>query len=314
MPIETMHFPALLHSVSYSGSWGQPCLALEDFVDRAAELGYDGVMLMAKRPHLSLLDYPPHRRRELRARLEKRRLSHICVAAYNNFTADAEHGEIPTAEIHIQYLGELARLTADLGGSCLRIFTGYEQAAGGYAAQWSHVVKSIQECSRRAAEFGVTIAVQNHHDIGAPVESHYRLIQAVGEPNCRAAFDAWAPALHGADLSDAARKMAPFTAHTTAANYQPVPRCQYQAGLTNYTSLTPWMQAVPIDEGFIDYAAFLSALYEGGYAGPVAYEMCSPLRGGDSIDLVDCYARRFIEFLASVREQFRGVAQGVEKS
>src|SRR5262245_36202056 len=43
----------ILHSVSYSGSWGQHFLALEDFIAKAADLGYDGVMLMAKRPHLS---------------------------------------------------------------------------------------------------------------------------------------------------------------------------------------------------------------------------------------------------------------------
>jgi sugar phosphate isomerase/epimerase len=300
--------------VSYSGSWGQPCLSLEDFIDRAAELGFDGVMLMAKRPHLSLLDYPPARRRELRARLEKRRLSHICVAAYNNFTADAEHGEVPTAEIHTHYLSELSRLTADLGGTCLRVFTGYEQAAAGYASQWALVVRSLQECARRASEFGVTIAVQNHHDIGAPVESQDQLIQAVGEANCRAAFDAWAPALHGDDPTAAARKMAALTAHTTAANYQPVPRCQYQPGLTSYASLPPWMQAVPIDEGFIDYGAFFLALYEGGYSGPVAYEMCSPVRGGNSSDILDRYARRFIEFMASVRQQLTGAAEIVGRS
>ena len=44
----------LLHSVSYSGSWGQPVLSLDEFVDHAADLGFDGAMLMAKRPHLSV--------------------------------------------------------------------------------------------------------------------------------------------------------------------------------------------------------------------------------------------------------------------
>jgi len=48
---------ALLHSVSYSGTWGHQSLPVEAFVDKAAELGYDGVMLMAKRPHLSVLDW-----------------------------------------------------------------------------------------------------------------------------------------------------------------------------------------------------------------------------------------------------------------
>lgn len=73
--------------------------------------------------------------------------------------------------------------------------------------------------------------------------------------------------------------------------------------MTSYTVLQPWMQAVPIDEGFIDYPAFLGALCEGGFAGTVAYEMCSPLRDGGSLETLDDYARRFVEFLAEVREQ-----------
>jgi sugar phosphate isomerase/epimerase len=265
-------------------------------------------MLMAKRPHLSLLDYPGRRRGELRARIERAGLNHVCVAAYNNFTGDWEHGEVPQAEIQLQYLLELARLTEDLGGTCLRIFTGYERAEAPFPAQWSQVVRSVRECAQRAAEFGITIAVQNHHDIGACAESQRLLIEAVGEPNCRAAFDAWAPALHGTDLSAAARKMGRLTVHTTVANYQAVPRCQYLLGLTNYAALPPWMQAVPVDEGFIEYQSFLSALCEGGFCGTVAYEMCSPVRDGGSLETLDDYARRFVEFLAGVRRQAHATA------
>jgi sugar phosphate isomerase/epimerase len=263
-------------------------------------------MLMAKRPHLSLLDCPAARRRQLRARLQESGLSHVCVAGYNNFTGDWEHGEVPQLEIQIQYLTQLARLTAELGGNCLRIFTGYEHPGTAFAPQWLRVVNAIQECSRSAAEFGVTIIVQNHHDIGAAVESQHQLIQAVGEPNCKAAFDAWTPALLGTDLSASARQMAPLTAHTTMANYRPVPRCQYQPGLTNYTALPPWMQAVPIDEGFIDYDGFLSVMRASGFSGTVAYEMCSPLRDGGSLETLDSYARRFLEFLARARVPLPG--------
>ena len=52
-----MNLPTLLHSVSYSGSWGQAQLSVEDFINRAADFGYSGVMLMAKRPQVSVLDY-----------------------------------------------------------------------------------------------------------------------------------------------------------------------------------------------------------------------------------------------------------------
>lgn len=121
----------------------------------------------------------------------------------------------------------------------------------------------------------------------------------MGEPNCKAIFDAWAPALHGADNVKAAQKMAPITCHTTAADYQLRPRFRYQPGVVNYEEQAPWVQAVPMGEGFIDYVAFLKAMRQGGYQGPVAYEMCSPLLGGGSIENLDCYARRFLEFLKS---------------
>jgi sugar phosphate isomerase/epimerase len=290
-----MNLPTLLHSVSYSGSWGQCCLTLDQFIDKAADLGFEGVMLMAKPPHLSLLNCDAKRRRDLRAHLEKRRLRHVCVAAYNNFTGDWEHPDIPHFEIQVHYLTELARLTADLGGNALRIFTGYEHSAGAFVAQWQFIVKAIKECCRRAAEFGVTIGVQNHHDIATGFESQYELIRAVDEPNCRAFFDAWAPALHGADLETAAAKMGPITTHTTVANYQCLPRYRYETGMTNFRELSSWMQAVPTAEGFIDYEKFLSALCAAGFQGTVAYEMCSQIRGGGSIENLDDYARNFLE-------------------
>ena len=56
------------------------------------------------------------------------------------------------------------------------------------------------------------------------------------------------------------------------------------------------------DAGFIDYTAFLRALEAGGYDGAVAYEMCSPLRGGGGIDNLDCCARMFLDFLRRAGE------------
>ena len=85
---------SILHSVSYFGSWGQHALSVEEFVDKTADLGYDGVMLMAKRPHLSVLDWDREARRRLRARLEIRGLSTVVIAGYTNSTADLEHGDI----------------------------------------------------------------------------------------------------------------------------------------------------------------------------------------------------------------------------
>ena len=294
-----MTHPLLLHSVSYAGLWGQAFLSPEDFVAVAASLGYQGVMLMAKRPHVSVLDYDAARRSALRRRIEQAKLSQVVIAGYNNFTGDLEHGDIPQREMQVHYITELARLTADLGGSVVRVFTSYESAAATYAAQWKLTVDALRECADRAAEFGVTLGVQNHHDIAAGWETMRDLLCAVGHPNCKALFDAWAPALHGADIHAAGRAMGASTVHTTIADYQMRPRYKYLPQIVNYVQEPPAVLAVPMGEGFIDYRGFLAALGSSGFEGTIAYEMCSPLRDGSDRKTLDVYARRFVEWCAT---------------
>ena len=288
----------VLHSVSYAGVWpGQTRLTLDQFVDKAAELGFAGVMLMAKRPHLSVLDYGPRECEKLRDRLEQNGLRCQVIAGYNNFSADLEHGDIPMREIQIQHVTELARVARDLGAHAVRIFTAYETPAAGFSQLWQITVEAIRECARNAMPYGVTIGVQNHHDLAAHFESMKDLIEAVNEPNCKAMFDAWSPALHGTDIVKAAGRMAPLTCHTTVADYQLRPRFRYHPQVINYEKQEPWVQAVPMGEGFIDYSGFLGALRQGGYQGAVGYEMCSPLLGGGSTHNLDRYAHRFLDWM-----------------
>ena len=159
------------------------------------------------------------------------------------------------------------------------------------------VVSALKECARRTAEIGVTIGVQNHHDIAVAWQSFRDLVVAVGEPNCRALFDAWSPALHGDELGEAAKSLAPLTVHTTVADYQLRPRFRYNPNLVNYERQTPNVVAVPMGEGFINYAEFFNGLAHGGFHGSVAYEMCSPLRDGGAMETLDQYARLFLDYL-----------------
>ena len=289
----------LLHSVSYAGFWGQPALNVEQIVAKAAELGFGGIMLAAKRPHVSILDYNAQERTRLRVLLESRHLKDLCLAGYCNLSADMEHTDIPTREIQTHYLIELARLARDLGGTLVRVFTGYENPGQDYIRQIRLVTETLREASRRASDFGVTLGVQNHHDLAVGYESLHDLITAVNEPNCRALFDAWAPALQGADLVAAAEYLAPLTVHTTVADYQRRPRYRYEPALVNYREELPFIQAVPMGEGFIDYRGFFAALQAGGFNGSIAYEMCSPLLHGSDMATLDRYARLFIEYMAT---------------
>ncbi|HEX2034433.1 MAG TPA: sugar phosphate isomerase/epimerase family protein [Chloroflexota bacterium] len=292
-----------LHTVSYAGVWpGQVRLPLEPILDRAVRFGYQGIMLVAKRPHASLLDLDPGARRALRAALEARGLTLAALAGYTDFCAGHDRPEVPLREMQVLYVAELARLAHDLGGSLVRIFTGYARPGVSYDTQWGWCVEAIRECARRAADFGVTIGVQNHHDLAVHEASLRDFLREVDQPNARACFDAWSPALQGTngdELRAVARTMAPCTAHTTVADYVRRPRFAYQPGLVNYHPEPDIVRAVPMGEGFIDYPAFLAGLREGGYPddGWVAYELCSPLQGGGSEANLDRCAQRFVTWM-----------------
>lgn len=300
-PAKEYSFTPVLHSVSYAGVWrGQTQLNVDQFLLKAKELGFTHIELMAKRPHVSPLDYNAEARKKLKARIQELGLKLVCLAGYPDFTASADKMGIPSAEMGAIYVGELARLAKDLDAPFVRVFTGYDRPGMSFDAQWGIVVQGLKMAARKAADYGVTLAVQNHHDIAIHPEATYWLIREVNEPNCKAAFDAWSPALQGVngkELADAVRKMAPYIVYTTVADYVKHPRFRYDATLTNYVKQDDVIRAVPFGTGFIDYKSFFQALKESGYKGYVAYEMCEVLEGGGSLENLDKTACKFLESL-----------------
>jgi sugar phosphate isomerase/epimerase len=290
-----------LHSVSYMGVWrGQATLTVDEFLVKAKELGFDGVMLAAKRPHISPLDYDDDARQQLRARIKELGLELVCLAAYTDFTAGIDKAGIPNIEIQATYIGEIARLARDLGTSMVRVFTGYERPDMPYDKQYALVVEGLKMAGQSAAKYGVTLAVQNHHDIALHHEAMKWLLDEVNLPNVKAAFDCWSPALEGLtseEMRQAVRTMKPYIVHTTTADYKELPRFRYEINQTNYTQLQSQMRAVPIGEGFLDYKTFINALKEIGYQGYITYEMCEVLEGGGSIENLDKCARKFLEYV-----------------
>ena len=292
-------FTPVLHSVSYAGVWrGQAQLTLDQFLLKAKALGFAHVEVMAKRPHLSPLDFDAAARAKLKTRLQELGVKIVCLAGYPDFTAGVEKAGIPSAEIGAIYVGELARLANDLDIPMIRVFTGYERDGVPVDAQWGVVVQGLKLAAKKAAEYGVTLAVQNHHDIAVHPDAQRWLIQEVNEPNVKAAFDAWSPALlgiNGQELAAAVKKMGPLLAYTTVADYVKHPRARYSAQLTNYLRQDDVVRAVPFGDGFIDYKAFFDAMKAIGYRGYVAYEMCEVLEGGGSIENLDATARTFLK-------------------
>jgi len=290
-----------LHSVSYAGVWrGQARLSVDEFLNKAKQLGFDGVMLMAKRPHVSVLDYDAAARKALRRKIESLGLDLVCLAGYTDFTAGVDKAGIPNVEIQASYVGELAKLARDLGTDMVRIFTGYERPDIPFDKQYAMVVEGLKLAGQKAAEHGVTLAVQNHHDIASHHDTMYWLLKEVNLPNVKAAFDPWTPTLQGLNsgqIRAAVLKMKPFIVHTTAAQYVRLPRYHYELTLTNFLQDDTLIRAVPMEEGIIDYETFFNSLKAIGYQGYIAYEMCEVLDGGGDIENLDRTAKKFLDYM-----------------
>jgi len=283
-----------LFSVSYAGLWGQCQLDLKAFLAKAGALGYPAVELMGKRPHLSVLDADRQYVAELRDAAAAAGVEIAAIGAYTNFTLGRDT-EVPSVEIQVAYVRQLAELARQLGAKMVRIFTGYVTQKDAFQRDWDLCVQGVRQSAAAAADCGVILGVQNHHDVGVGVDSYVEFLDEVDHPNCRAMFDPWSPALHGDDLRACARRLAPRMVQTTLADYVRLPRFAYQPGLVNYERLADVVRAVPLGAGFLDLQGFFTGLREGGFDGYVAYEMCSPLRGGGSEENLDRVAKASLD-------------------
>jgi sugar phosphate isomerase/epimerase len=300
-----------LFSVSYAGLWGQASLDLPAFVRKAASLGFDSVLFMAKRPHLSPLDADEKALAAIEDALRETGIASLGLACYNDITLTAP-AEVPVREMQLLYIDAASAIATRLGragGSkappLVRVFTGYSRPELAPGRAWAECVAFLREAGGRAAARGVVLAVQNHHDTAVESAAMGRLIDEVDSPTVRAGFDAWSPHLRAENLYEASRSMAGRAVLTIAADYQRRPRWTYVPALVNYRRETPdLVEAVGMGRGEVDYPGFFRGLAEGGYEGPVVYEMCSPLEGGPSESNLDAKASLFVEYMR--RGQGRG--------
>jgi sugar phosphate isomerase/epimerase len=186
----------------------------------------------------------------------------------------------------------------------VRIYTGFERPDIGFDRQYAMVVEGLQMAGRIAARYGVNLVVQNHHDIAVHHDTMKWLLDEVNLPNVKGAFDCWSPTLQGLssdEIKKAIYTMKPYILHTTAADYEEFPRFRYEGFQSNYIPLESQMRAVPMGEGFLDYKTFINTLKEIGYQGYIAYEMCSVLKGGGSVQNLDRCAKAFLEYIKQFR-------------
>jgi sugar phosphate isomerase/epimerase len=303
----------ILHSVSYSPTWrGQTALSLDQVVAKAAQLGFDGIELIAKRPHASPLDLSPDARKRLKETIQAKGLELPCIAGYQDFSTGMEHPDLPHFEKELLYLRETIRLSHDLGCRIVRIYSGFLRPNIPYEDQWNWCVQYIREGAKYAEDQGVFLALQNHSEITVHYQDVLAMVQEIGSPAMKVALDAPYIQRTGESLEKAVAEVGSLMVYSTASDQISRTIAFHNAPsmfkMTGYYDLKKNL-TVPAGQGQVDYRTFFRALKSIGYDAYMAYEICTPIQGGGSEANLDRCAKQSLEYLRTLyREVYLGKA------
>ena len=189
-------------------------LTLEGLLRLAAELGLDGVELLARQfPQFTL---------RMAERLQ-RTAAHLGVeiAAYA-MENDFAH---PSAEIRRAEVENVCcwiKLAGAVGVPFVKLFTGDRDPRVEEAAQRGWVRECLVECALAAQAHGVTILPENHSTVCFDYPELLALVKGVGQESCRACPDVYNFSKHiGAEVVyEAARALIDLTPYTHLQFYE----------------------------------------------------------------------------------------------
>jgi sugar phosphate isomerase/epimerase len=299
-----------LYSITYLGLWYRgPALSLEDLIRRARRLGYDGVELDGKRPHLNPPSFTKARCRELRALAEWEGIELYAIAANNDFSSPVpEHREAQLASVR-----ELIRVAARLGVPAVRVFAAWPgvtitNGLGRYDVArrlwvqshadippedtWARCRDGLADVAAYATEEGIYLALQNHPPVIDTHRDMLRMIQEVGSRDLAACLDA--PLVAKYEKTSMAEAVAATG---------PLQVLSHFGGEYDRNANGAVRGFVRTPEGLVPewfYEDFVSALGRSGYDGYIGYELCHPLPEGAALEFASRNAALAAEYMRSI--------------
>ncbi|MFN7997131.1 MAG: sugar phosphate isomerase/epimerase family protein [Bryobacteraceae bacterium] len=298
-----------LYSITYGGVWYRgDALTVEQVIGRAKKFGYEGVEIDGKRPHGNPLDNPKARCKQLRQMAADQGLEIYAVAGNNDFSSPIpEH-----RESQLVYLRDLMRMTSDLGAKVVRVFLGwpgvtllpegggrYDFAKAVWTAEhkefseeqtWAWCRQCLEEASRLAGDFGVTLALQNHPPVIKGYNDCLRMVREISSPHLKVCFDARLE--HELDESDVRKAVNEVGALQTLWHYGG----EFDRGPSGITL-----------KGNEKALGEMLGLFDIGYKGYAGFELCHPLPVVDGktvgLDFVDKNAQLALEYMRGIRDE-----------
>lgn len=291
-----------LHSVSYSGTWGAQCfLPLDRIITKAAEFGYDGIEIAAKRPHASPLDLDIESRKKLKDSIKSKGLEIACIAAYNDFADPSPF----IREMNLLQLRETIHLAYDLEAKLVRVFAsgmGNMHTGADFDEQWAWVCENLTKAAKYAEDQDILLGLQNHSPIMHSYKNVLQMIKEVGSDSLKAVIDAPLLFFAGESVTEAVKEAGNLIVHSHTGPsdmvWGPGPLDHTVGGLRRVYTLRKF----PLGKGNTNYRAFVNSLKEIGYDGFLSYEICGSVPGGGDEENLDKWARDASVYMKSLLE------------
>jgi len=276
-----------LYTVTYNGLFYKGgFVPVKDCISRAAEFGFDGIEIEAKRPHGSPLDLDARGRAELRDFAQAKGIEIPALAAYNNFTSPV----MIQRENELLMLREVIRLANDLGAKIVRIFAAWQgwTLRGGYGTydmvlkydypdvtrleKWNWCKQCIKESAKFAEDMDIILAFQNHSPLIECYQDMLDMVNEVGSDHVKCCLDV--PLLKSRDdeyVAQAIRDTGDLQVHSHFSG-------EYEKG-PNGEIVSRVIHTVVSSGPLIrprNYPIGVKTLKEIGYNGYLSFELCHP--------------------------------------
>ena len=227
---------------------------LEYSLDLASEVGFQGVEIWGREPHISE-EYDKNRVMAAARMVRERGLRVTVFGSYLRLGATGADDDFA--------LKDTLRIAAGLEAPVVRVWASDVSSADADESLWTRTIDEVGEAASCAAKMGVRLAVEMHgHTLCDTGASTRRLLEAVNSDSFGANYQVSSKQRDETDI-ERMELVLPWVMHMHAQNFAPL-----QEGSDR-------VERVALADGVVEYGPLFDLLRANGYEGAVSVEFCA---------------------------------------
>jgi len=151
---------------------------LEEVLNLAKEVGFDGVEIWGKEPHMGEV-FDEERVQKVKKMVDERNLS---VSMFGSYLHLGVEGEVSKTD-------SILKIAQGLGTSIVRVWASNKGSHEATEGDWENCIRDLEKACGKAEKMGITLAIEMHtKTLADRGETTRRLIEKVSLPNLKVNF------------------------------------------------------------------------------------------------------------------------------